>query len=140
MCFWEFMLLGIYAACERTSAWSTKRARAGPSARAVTTGRRAGGMRVHGRTQPGCACGSSAGLYKEFTPWGQGQGRDFDRGLAEPSQAGRGGTAVPDSTKGLPQPGPAATTGPVQHGAKICQQGAKSPVMATSGEEHAYRF
>ena len=77
---------------------------------------------------------------KEFTPRGQNQGRGFRRDLAAPSQVVRDGTATPDATKGLPQPGPAATAGPIQTGAKFCQQGAKSPVMATSGEEHAFQF
>ena len=83
-----------------------------------------------------CWSSSKATMHKEFTPQGQGQGRDFYRDFAQPSQAVWDYTAAPDATKGLPQPGPAATVGPVQPGAKFCQQGAKS----ASGEEHAFQF
>ena len=47
------------------------------------------------------------GGNKEFTPWGQNQGRDFCWDFAQPSQVVRGGAAAPDATGGLPQPGPA---------------------------------
>ena len=78
--------------------------------------------------------------HREFTPPGQGQGRGFFRDFAPPSQVVRGGTAAPDATQGLSQLGPAATTRPVQTGAKFCQQGAKSPLMETLGEEHSLQL
>ena len=79
-------------------------------------------------------------VYKEFAPQGQGQVRDFCRDFTQPSQVVWGGTAAPDATKGLTQLGPAATSGPVQPRARFCQQGAKSPVMATLGEEHTFQL
>ena len=80
------------------------------------------------------------GGNKEITPQGQGQGRVFCCDFAQPGQVVRGGTAAPDATKGLTQLGPAATSGPVQPRARFCQQGAKSPVMATLGEEHTFQL
>ena len=62
--------------------------------------------------------------YKEFTPQGQDQGRDFYRDFAQPSQAVRGDAATPGATGGLPQLGPTKTTGPAQ-------PGVNSPVTAT---------
>ena len=64
----------------------------------------------------GQPCGASAktaqtqdtdgkGGKKEFTPWGQDQGRNFCRDFAQPRQVVRGGTAAPDANRGLPPAG-----------------------------------
>ena len=49
-----------------------------------------------------CDIPTLAGLHKEFTPRGQGQGRDFCWDFAQPSLAVRGDTAAPDATRGSP--------------------------------------
>ena len=89
-----------------------------------------------------CACGW--GCNKEFTPRGQGQGRNFYRDFAQPSHVVRGNNAAPDSTKGLPQPGPAATGHRASPGrglqgdfatrGKFTSYGNRT----TSGEKHAF--
>ena len=90
-------------------------------------------LAVRMRIREASACGgiwrsrgirSATGSNAEFTPRDQDQGRGFYQDLAQPSQAVRGGAAVLDATKGLPQQGPAATARPVQPGAKFYQQGA----------------
>ena len=87
---------------------------------------------------------NSRGGNKEFTPRFQDQGPDFCRDFAQPSHVVRGNNAAPDSTKGLPQPGPAATGHRASPGrglqgdfatrGKFTSYGNRT----TSGEKHAF--
>ena len=65
--------------------------------------------------------------YKEFTPQGQSQGWGFCRDFAQPSQAVQDGTAVPDTTKGLP---PAGACNNYQASSARCQ------ILLARGQNH----
>ena len=76
-------------------------------------------------------------------PRGQDQGRDSCLDLVQPSQVVWDNTAAPDATKGLPQPEPAATAGPVQSRARFASKEQISPLWQqtpTSGRNSTFWF